>query len=85
MKKLITILLLTALILATAGCGNKQVFDFEYVFDYAIVRFPDGEVRTIEIEKWRDYDDGEQLQITDKEGRIYLVSSINTVMVKEPR
>ena len=82
MKKLIIIVLLVALVLIIAGCGNKRILEFEYVFDYAIVRMPDGEVVTIEIDKWTDYE-GEQLQIWGKDGRIYLVSSINTVFIKE--
>jgi hypothetical protein len=56
MKKLIIIVLLAALVLIIAGCGNKKILDFEYVFDYAIVRMPDGEVVTIEIDKWTDYE-----------------------------
>lgn len=56
MKKLIIIVLLAALVLIIAGCGNKKILDFEYVFDYAIVRMPDGEVVTIEIDKRTDYE-----------------------------
>ena len=37
----------------------------------------------IEIEQWRDYEDGEQIQIKGKDGKTYLVSSFNTILIKD--
>ena len=95
-KKIITALILAGLILANCtSCAdpnpsdtdapmfsNKDIWDTNSVYDYAIVAFPDGETKTIKIKKWRDYE-GEQLQITADDGTIYLVSSINCVLVNE--
>lgn len=85
MKKIIKValafILTVVFICALAGC-NKQVFDFENRFEYAIVSFPDGTCEKIEIEKWSDYD-GEQIQIIAKDGTVYLVSSFNCVLVRE--
>lgn len=67
---------------AAANIGyNKQIFDFNNHFEYAIVQRYDGE-QIIHIDRWTDYEDGEQLQIVEKDtGRVYLVSSYNTILV----
>ena len=78
MKKLI----IGVAILATAilgGC-NKQIFDFNYSFKTAYVKWPDGTMKTLRLKSWRDYEDGEQLQLKDENGNVYLVSSINVVL-----
>ena len=71
--RLLSILLLT-------GC-NKQVFDFNKTFEKATCKIGD-EVKTIELKSWKDYD-GEQLQLVDKQGTVYLVSSINCTLIHE--
>lgn len=81
MKKILISMIIIATMLSFVACGNRQIFDFEYAFDEAIVKMPDGEVLTIEISKWKDYD-GEQLQIIAKDGTVYLVSSFNCVLIK---
>ena len=63
------------------GC-NRQIVDINYKFNTAYVKWPDGSVKTIKIAKWRDYD-GEQIQIISEDGKVYLVSSVNAVLVKE--
>ena len=82
MKKVIITALLIAILCMFCGC-NQMVFDTNYTFDYAIVEFPGEDVRTIQISKWTDYEDGEQLQILAKDGTIYLVSSVNCVLVRD--
>ena len=83
-KKIITALILAGLILAncTSCDGNKDMWDTNYSYDYAIVAFPNGETKTIEIKKWCDYE-GEQIQIIAKDGTVYLVNSVNCVLVNE--
>lgn len=61
--------------------GNKEYGDFKQKYDYAIVQRFDGEQK-IEISSWKDYE-GEQIQITDSSGNVYLVSSYNTILVRE--
>lgn len=82
MKKIIAILLICVTLLIFVGC-NYQVADFNYEFDYAYISFGDGTVKKIEIKSWRDYEDGEQIQITDTNGNVYLASSYNCILVKE--
>lgn len=76
------ILVVGMIALALTGC-NYQVADFNYAYDYAIINI-NGEYQKIEIDAWRDYEDGEQLQITAKDGTVYLTSSFNCTLVKRP-
>lgn len=88
MKKIITIgaIILGVIVLLLLNFyphifGNKEYGDFKQKYDYAIVQRFDGEQK-IEISSWRDYE-GEQIQITDFSGNVYLVSSYNTILVRE--
>lgn len=82
-KKIITLLLAAVFAIGTlTGCGNKDIWDTVYTFDYAIIQLPNGEVVEGEVESWKDYDDGEQLQIKI-DGTTYLTSSLNCTLVAE--
>lgn len=75
------IVITAALILfGLTGC-NQQIVDLNYSYDKAICKIGN-ETKEIKIKKWKDYD-GEQLQIIDKEGNVYLVSSFNCTLIKE--
>jgi len=73
--------LLSAVILLSS-C-NRQIIDLEYKFNKAYARWPDGTVKVIEISKWRDFHDSDQIQIIDKDGKVYLFHSVNVVLMKE--
>lgn len=90
-KKSIAILVVIALILIGVAIfggiqlramigGNKDWHDTVYRYDAAIISLPNGEVIEGEVENWRDYDDGEQLQIKIN-GVTYLVHSENVVLI----
>ena len=81
MKKTIKIAVIIAVILALVLClcaCNYQVGDLNYHYTNAYVKIGETWV-DFEIKKWKDYD-GEQLQITLKDGTVMLVSSINCVL-----
>jgi len=59
--------------------GNQKVFDTTWNYKYADVYLPNGNVKTIEIDTWNDYE-GEQIQIHSKDGVNYIVSSFNTIL-----
>jgi major membrane immunogen (membrane-anchored lipoprotein) len=80
-KTVILIIAILMMALTLVGCGNKDLFDTVRTYDYALVSFPDGTSEKIEIKQWRDYEDGEQIQIIAKDGNIYLVNSVNCVLV----
>ena len=64
-----------------ASAFNKQLFDFNYAFDTAIIDLH-SEVITVEVKSWTDYEDGEQLQVIAKDGTVYLTSSYNCTLIK---
>ena len=82
MKKLIA--LIAALCLGAViftGC-NQQIIDLTYEYDKAIIDLGNGQVITVDVKSWKDYD-GEQLQITTEDGTTYLTSSFNCTLIKE--
>lgn len=85
MKKLIIAITTVVMLTTCAGCRNYKGYDIvdtNYHFDRAIMRMPDGEVVEVEIEKWADAE-GEQITITGKDGKRYLVSSINCILIED--
>lgn len=82
MKKVIVALLLVMiLVMSLASCGNKQVFDITYKFNYAYVTWPDGTSEKLEISSWTDYEDGDSIQITLKnDGSTYLFHASDCVL-----
>lgn len=83
MKKIIAILMIILILVSMVACGNKDMFDTVYTYDYAIIAFPDGTSKKVEIAQWTDYEDGDQLQITATDGTIYLVHSEDCVLVRK--
>lgn len=82
MKKKLAILLLSCTIVSClAGC-NKQILDFNYQFNYAIIALPNGEVVEGKVDSWTDYEDGEQLQVKIN-GVTYLTSSYNCTLMNK--
>ena len=76
MKKILLVLL-TALILS--GCGNQQILDLSYRFDYAEIAMPDGRVIEGKVDSWRDFEDGDQIQVVI-DGVTYLTHISNVVL-----
>lgn len=77
---LIVIMIIGGMLLLT-GCGNRDMWDTNYTFNRCITYIGDERIE-IEIEQWRDYE-GEQIQIKGKDGKTYLVSSYNTILIKD--
>lgn len=86
---LITSLIASATILAcscanasTANAYNKQLFDTNYSFNKAVIDLHN-EVITVDVARWTDYEDGEQLQIIAQDGTVYLTSSYNCTLIND--
>ena len=75
-----TIVIVLLVMIGVTGCGNKEIWDRTYTYNKAICNVG-GEWREFEISKWTDYD-GEQIQIWDKQGNYYLMSSVNCTLIK---
>lgn len=81
MRRIILFLVIGTLMLLLSAC-NYTVVDTNYTFDYAILSLPDGTTVKGKIEKWRDYRDGDQIQVT-VDDITYLVHSSDLVLIKE--
>lgn len=94
MKKFLILILALTMLLTLTACSseppekvvqagfNKQIFDFTYSFDKAIISMPDGTIVNGAVESWTDFEDGDQIQVTI-EGNTYLVHAENIVLIKE--
>lgn len=82
MKKIGTFLLVVALCVSLVACGNRQLLDTTYTYDRAIISLPNGEVVDGKIQSWRDYEDGDQIQVV-VDGKTYLVHSSNIVLIND--
>ena len=56
------LMLIIGVIAVTAGC-NRQLLDTTWKFDRAIILLPNGETVEGKVDSWKDYSDGDQLQI----------------------
>ena len=82
MKKIILVVVLLILVtLLATGC-NKQIVDFNYNFDRAIIKLPNGEVIDGKISSWTDFDDADQIQLKIN-GSTYLTHISNVVMIDD--
>lgn len=80
MKKIIAVLLILIFAIFLTGCGNVQMFDTTFRFDYATIYSPSGEIIAQgEVESWRDFEDGDQLQVKIN-GVMYLTHATNVVL-----
>ena len=81
MKKFFVLLVsIAASLTVLVSCGNMQLLDTTYTFNYAIIQMPDGSVVEGDVQYWRDFEDADQLQIVI-DGATYLVHSANAVLV----
>lgn len=83
MKK-ITALFLVCILMMTmfCGCGNMQLLDMTYTFNYAIISLPNGDVVEGKVTSWRDFEDGDQIQLVIDDVT-YLVHSSNVAMMNK--
>lgn len=81
MKKIFIIVSMFIMILTMTGC-NKQVVDFTYKYDWAVLGLPNGNVIEGEVDSWRDYGDGDQIQVTI-DGVTYLTHATDVVLIDQ--
>ena len=81
MKKIFIIISMLIMILTMTGC-NKQVVDFTYKYDWAVLGLPNGNVIEGEVDSWRDYGDGDQIQVTI-DGVTYLTHATDVVLIDQ--
>ena len=80
-NKRLLLLVVVLMSLLLAGC-NKQLIDTTYSFDRAIISLPNGEIVEGKVQSWKDFDDGDQVQVKINE-KTYLVHTMNVVLISE--
>lgn len=73
MKKTLIAIIFAATLLS--GC-NQQIIDLNYSFKYATIEG----IGKIEISSWRDYENSDKMQVTGKDGTVYLTHSNNVIL-----
>lgn len=81
MKKVYIALIAFCLMFYATGC-NRQVVDLTYKYERAIIKLPDGTVVDGRVSSWKDYDDGDQMQVVI-DGVTYLVHSNNVALLHD--
>lgn len=77
MKKLTLIILIVAIAVMFTAC-NKEVFDVKFKFTNAYVKVGEDWI-DVEVKTWTDFE-GEQIQLTLKDGTVLVVNSMNLIL-----
>lgn len=77
MRKLILIILIVAIAVMFTAC-NKEVFDVKFKFTNAYVKVGEDWI-DVEVKTWTDFE-GEQIQLTLKDGTVLVVNSMNLIL-----
>ena len=64
--------------------GYRQMIDLTYSYKYTIISLPNGEIVEGKVDSWKDFEDGDQLQIT-VDGVTYLVHATDAALMTEER
>lgn len=78
-RKICTSLIVIGLLFGLTAC-NRQLVDLTYAYDYAIIALPNGEVVEGTVHSWRDYEDGDQIQVRINDVT-YLCHSSDVVLI----
>ena len=83
MKKRVALIIFLAIILISCtGCYNKQFIDITCHYDRAIIYLPNGEVVEGRVNSWRDFEDGDSIQIKIG-GKTYLTHLCNVCLIDD--
>lgn len=78
MKKLTAIILVIGMTFIMTGC-NKQIIDTTYKYTYGYVELPNGKCVEGKVSSWKDYDDGDQIQVVI-DGVTYFTDTTRVVL-----
>ena len=83
MKKRVALIIFLAIILISCtGCYNKQFVDMTYHYNRAIIYLPNGEIVEGRVTSWRDFEDGDSIQIKI-DGKTYLTHLCNVCLIDD--
>lgn len=87
MRRVFALILLFAVVagfaLLLSSC-NRTIIDTTYKFAWAVLKLPSGDIVIGEVDAWRDFQDGDQIQVKIN-GITYLTHACNvTLMTEKP-
>lgn len=82
-KKMFAAILALGMVFSMSAC-NRQIIDLTYNYKYAIISLPNGEIVEGKVDSWKDFEDGDQLQVTIN-GVTYLVHAADAVLMTEEK
>lgn len=85
MKKIVclaSIVIILSLLLAFCACGNVQLMDTTYSYEYAYITLPNGKSVEGKVSSWKDYEDSDVVQVVIN-GKTYLTHYSNVVLVSD--
>ena len=81
MKKVILIAILAIALIVLSSCGNRQYgIDTNQTFKTAYIRLGD-KWEVVSVKSWRDFPEGDEVQIITDKGKVYLSHYSNMVLV----
>ena len=81
-KILVGIILVVALCLLTGCVGNRSILiDTHQTFNQALIRMGDA-WECVDVQSWRDFEDGDEVQVVTPTGAVYLTHYSNMVLIK---
>lgn len=83
MRKVCFILALAIVAMTLCACTNYDFIDTNYKFDRAIIDVG-GRVVEVNVKLWRDFEDGDQIQIEAEDGTVYLTDATRCVLIRDP-
>lgn len=85
MKCLILVIVIFFTLALLSGCSslyNRQLVDLTYSYEYALLLLPDGDLIEGHVDSWRDFEDGDQIQVKI-DGVSYLTHISNVVLISK--
>lgn len=70
--------------IALSGCGNQQIFDVTYTFNYAEIMKGDGTIIKGKVDTWKDYEDSDMVQVVI-DGITYYTHGSNVLLIADGR
>ena len=82
-KIVVLVLVLVAAVFILSSCGNRQVgIDTNQSFNKAYINIGT-EWITVDVKGWRDFDNGDEIQVVAKDGTVYLTHYCNMVLMNK--
>ena len=81
-KRVSLIIFLVVILISCTGCYNKQFVDMTYHYNRAIIYLPNGEIVEGRVTSWRDFEDGDSIQIKI-DGKTYLTHICNVCLIDD--